>query len=73
MPSRCSASPHAWLCAVRALLWAAHEADLTGASLDVVMAREMPFASYGRMIRVPDVDYAAEAERQAMRQYPGSI
>ena len=44
-----------------ALLWAAHEAELTGATLEVVMAREMPFRSYGRMVRVPDVDYAAEA------------
>ncbi len=44
-----------------ALLWAAHETELTGASLDVVMASEMPFRSYGRLIRVPDPDYAIEA------------
>jgi nucleotide-binding universal stress UspA family protein len=44
-----------------ALLWAAHEAALTGASLDVVMVSEMPFRSYGRLIRVPDLDYASEA------------
>ena len=47
-----------------ALLWAAHEAELTGASLDVVMVWEMPFASYGRIIRVPDLDYGMEAEHR---------
>jgi nucleotide-binding universal stress UspA family protein len=44
-----------------ALLWAAHEAELTGASLDVVMVSEMPFRSYGRLIRLPDLDDAIEA------------
>ena len=47
-----------------ALLWAAHQAELTGASLDVVMVWEMPFASYGRIIRVPDLEYGMEAEHR---------
>lgn len=48
-----------------ALLWAASEAELTGASLEVVMAWEMPFTSYGRVIQVPgELDYAAEVENR---------
>jgi nucleotide-binding universal stress UspA family protein len=48
-----------------ALLWAAHEAQLTGASLEVVMAWETPFTSYGRVIRVPsELDYAVEVEHR---------
>jgi nucleotide-binding universal stress UspA family protein len=47
-----------------ALLWAAEEAVMTGASLDVVIAWEMPFTTYGRVIKVPgELDYSVEAER----------
>ncbi len=47
-----------------ALLWAAHEAELRAASLEVVMVREMPFRSYGRLIRVPELDYEVDAEHR---------
>ncbi len=48
-----------------ALLWAAEEAELTGATLEVVMAWEMPFTSFGRVIQVPtNLDYAVEAEQR---------
>jgi nucleotide-binding universal stress UspA family protein len=47
-----------------ALLWAAHEAELSGASLEVVKAWEMPFGSQARAIQVPgELDYAVEQER----------
>ena len=48
-----------------ALLWAAQQAEVTGASLEVVMAWEMPFTSFGRAIQVPgELDYAVEAEER---------
>ena len=48
-----------------ALLWAAQQAELTGASLEVVMVWEMPLTSFGRAIQVPgELDYAVEAEER---------
>ena len=48
-----------------ALLWAAHEAELSGAVLEVVRVWEMPFASRGRAIEVPcELDHAVEHERK---------
>lgn len=48
-----------------ALLWAVQEAELTGASLEVVHAWEMPFASHARAVQVPgDLDHAVEEERR---------
>jgi nucleotide-binding universal stress UspA family protein len=48
-----------------ALLWAAEEAELTGASLEVVMVWEMPFTSFGRVFQVPsNLDYSVEAEQR---------
>ena len=48
-----------------ALLWAAQQAEVTGASLEVVMVWEMPFTSFGRAIQVPgELDYAVEAEER---------
>lgn len=48
-----------------ALLWAAQEAELSGASLDVVTVWEMPFTSFGRVIQVPgELDHAVEVEQE---------
>jgi nucleotide-binding universal stress UspA family protein len=48
-----------------ALVWAAREAELTGATLEVVKVWEMPFGSHGRVIQVPgELDHAVEEERK---------
>lgn len=49
-------------CSIQALTWAIRQAQLTGASLQVVIAWTAPTASYGAPFPVPDgLDFAADA------------
>jgi nucleotide-binding universal stress UspA family protein len=49
---------------LEALRWAARQAELTGASLEVVMSWEVPTMAYGGPVVIPyDTDLAAEARR----------
>jgi nucleotide-binding universal stress UspA family protein len=48
-----------------ALTWAARQAALTGASLQVIMTWHVPTAAYGAQIPMPsDYDFIADSERE---------
>lgn len=48
-----------------ALTWAARQAELTGATLQVIMTWHIPTAAYGAQIPMPsDYDFIADSERE---------
>jgi nucleotide-binding universal stress UspA family protein len=48
-----------------ALVWAGHQAELTGASLQVIMTWHVPTAAYGAQIPMPsDYDFMADSQRE---------
>ncbi len=48
-----------------ALAWAGHQAELTGAALEVMMTWHVPIAAFGAQIPMPsDYDFIADSQRE---------